>query len=149
MTASSLDDLRFTVPGEPQGKGRPRASSRGGIVRMYTPSKTKDGEAAVRSAALEAMAGRKPIEGPVSVSIQIRHAIRKSWTKGKRQDALLNKIVPTIKSDLDNILKLYFDALNGVAWIDDVQVVNVIASKRFSEEPRVDVRIVPLELGSA
>ena len=149
MTPSSPDEIRFTVPGEPKGKGRPRATSINGMTRMYTPKTTKDGEAEVRSAALAAMAGMSPITGPVSVSIQIKHAIRKSWTKAKRQAALLNEIVPTIKSDMDNVLKLYFDALNGVAWIDDVQVVNVIASKRFSESPRVDVRIIPIATGSA
>ena len=149
MPKLSPDEIRFTVYGEPKGKGRPRATSINGMTRMYTPKATKDAEEEVKSAALAAMPGMNPITGPVSVSIQIKHAIRKSWTKAKRQAALLNEIVPTIKSDMDNVLKLYFDALNGVAWIDDVQVVNVIASKRFSEVPRVEVRIIPIAAGSA
>jgi Holliday junction resolvase RusA-like endonuclease len=116
---------------------------------MYTPKKTSDEEERIASIAKAAMTGMQPIAWPVSVSIQIRHGIRKSWTKIKQENARLNKIVPTIKSDMDNVIKLYFDALNGIAWIDDVQVVNVIASKRFAELPCVQMRIIPLDIGSA
>jgi len=34
--------IYFVVPGQPVGKGRPRASSQGGYVRMYTDAACKD-----------------------------------------------------------------------------------------------------------
>lgn len=35
-----MEEIIFTVPGKPQGKGRPRAARAGAHVRMYTPEKT-------------------------------------------------------------------------------------------------------------
>jgi len=144
-----LSPITIIVEGEPQGKGRPRASSIGGFVRMYTPSKTKDYEAEIQHEAAQAMRGRDLISGPVLVELEMYHSIRKSWTKAKRDAARLNKVVPTIKVDADNCLKVFCDALNGVAWIDDVQVVNVSIIKRFADEPCVVFRVVPLDLESA
>lgn len=144
-----LRPITIIVEGEPQGKGRPRASSIGGFVRMYTPSKTKDYEQMIAHEAGFDMRGRDLISGPVLVELEMYHSIRKSWPKAKREAARLNKIVPTIKVDADNCLKVFCDALNGVVWVDDVQVVNATISKRFSDEPCVLFRVVPLDLESA
>ena len=48
----------FTVPGEPQGKGRPRIGRVGQHARMFTPAKTVAYEGLVALAAQEAMQGR-------------------------------------------------------------------------------------------
>lgn len=144
-----MSPITIIVEGEPQGKGRPRASSRGGFVRMYTPSKTKDYEEVIANEARYAMRGREKISGPVLVELEMYHSIRKSWPKAKRELARINKVVPTIKIDADNCLKVFCDALNGVAWVDDVQVVNATISKRFSDIPCVIFRVVPLDLESA
>jgi Holliday junction resolvase RusA-like endonuclease len=141
--------ITMVVEGEPQGKGRPRAASRGGFVSMYTPKKTKDYEQLIATEARASMQGRALIEGPVSVEMEMYHAIRKSWTKKKREMARIGKVVPTIKIDVDNCLKVFCDALNGVVWKDDVQVVNVTISKRFSDEPCVLFRVIPMNLQSA
>lgn len=47
--------IEFTVPGIPVGKGRARASTRGGKVRMFTPAKTVNYEAQLKHFAQEAM----------------------------------------------------------------------------------------------
>ena len=137
------------VPGEPAGKGRPRASSRGGFVRMYTPSKTKDAEQAIQVEAMASMRGRELITGPVAVTMEMCHSIRPSWPSKKRVGARSGEIAPTIKVDIDNCLKLFFDAFNGVVWVDDVQVVKVSAEKRFSDEPCVLVTVTELAQSSA
>jgi Holliday junction resolvase RusA-like endonuclease len=38
------------------------------------------------------------------------------------------------------------DALNSVIWKDDSQVVDLVVSKWYSETPRVEVTIIPLEV---
>ena len=144
-----MSPITIVVEGEPQGKGRPRASSAGGFVRMYTPSKTKGYEAEIAYEASQAMLGRDLMRGPVRVELEMYHSIRKSWAKAKREAAALNKIVPTIKVDADNCLKVFCDALNGVVWVDDVQVVDASIKKRFADEPCVLLRVFPLDLGSA
>ena len=53
--------VEFFVPGQPVGKGRPRATVRAGRARLYTPAKTEKYEARVALFAQQAMAGRPVI----------------------------------------------------------------------------------------
>lgn len=143
-----MSEIRIVVPGNPVGKGRPRAYQTRGprrTIKMHTPEKTRDAERVVKEIARSAMGGMPPIEGPVSVQMTISHEARKSWSKAKRNAALLGEIAPTIKSDIDNVIKLYFDAMNGVVWHDDVQVVEVRARKTFAEHPFVIVTVTPIK----
>lgn len=144
MTANPASDLRFTVPGEPQGKGRPRVGRVAGQARMFTPAKTVAYEGLIAMAAQQVMRGRPLIEGPVMLEVAMYHPIRASWSKKKQAAALANQMLPTLKCDADNCLKAICDALNGVAWKDDVQVVDLHLRKRFAETPRVEVIITPL-----
>jgi len=129
--------IAFTVPGQPQGKGRPKATSRGGFVRMYTPAKTASYEGMIAVLGQEAMAGRPPLACAISLELDIRHQVPASWSRKKRDQALRGSLWPTTKPDVDNVLKAIGDGLNGVAWIDDVQVVQVSLTKRYSETPGV------------
>lgn len=42
--------------------------------------------------------------------------------------------LPCKKPDIDNVIKIILDALNGIAYKDDCQVVEVIAVKKYTEE---------------
>lgn len=110
---------------------------------MFTPAKTVAYESLIALAAQQAMAGAPLLTGPVSLRIEMFHPIRPSWSKKKQADALANVVRPTIKCDADNCMKAVCDALNGVAWKDDVQVVDAMISKRFSSTPCVIVSITP------
>ncbi|MGP3789787.1 RusA family crossover junction endodeoxyribonuclease [Pseudomonas sp. B392_1p] len=136
--------IKFVVPGTPQGKGRPRAARTGRGVRMYTPKKTEEYEALIAREAEKAMQGRELITGPVLLEMRMMHPVPASWSKKKRAAALEGDVMPTVKCDADNCLKAICDALNGVLWRDDTQVVNVSLAKRYDEMPRVEVRVVPL-----
>ena len=53
-----------------------------------------------------------------------------------------NKIYPTKKPDVDNIIKIIADALNGVAYNDDKQIVMCNCGKYYTDsEPFVCVYI--------
>lgn len=140
-----MTSIVFTVPGQPQGKGRPRVGKIGGHARMFTPAKTVAYEGLIAHAGQLAMGGRALIEGPVSVVIDMRCQIPGSWSKSKKAKALTGEIRPTTKPDQDNVIKAIFDGLNGVAWKDDVQVVEIASSKRYSPMPGVYVEIKTLE----
>ncbi|MGO1272298.1 RusA family crossover junction endodeoxyribonuclease [Pseudomonas helleri] len=141
---SDLKPVSFVVPGEAVGKGRPRVSTIGGHARMFTPQKTANYETLIAMAAQQAMAGRELIGGPVLVEMKILVSVAASWSKKKTAEALAGDVMPTKKPDADNVLKAICDGINGIVFKDDVQVVNVSLSKRFSETPGVSVRVVPL-----
>jgi Holliday junction resolvase RusA-like endonuclease len=137
--------LKFTVPGAPMGKGRPRVTTRGGkVATMYTPEKTVNYEGLVAHSAKVAMAGMTLMEGPAVVHLEIVCPIPASWSKRKQLQAQNGEIKPTIKPDIDNVEKAIFDGLNGVVWRDDVQVVEVIKRKCYGGIPGVSVTIIPI-----
>ena len=140
-----MSPIVFVVPGNPQGKGRPRVGRVGNNARMFTPAKTVAYENLIAMAAAESMGGRALLQGPVLLEMAMMHAIPVSWSKKRQEGALQGEIMPTVKCDADNCLKAVCDALNGIVWRDDTQVVNVTLSKRYAAVPGVQVRIVPLE----
>lgn len=133
--------ISFVVPGQPQGKGRPRIGKIGQHARMFTPAKTVAYEGLVAHAAQQALAGRPLLEGPVSVLMVIRCQIPASWSQKKQREAgdLETSIRPTTKPDIDNVVKAIFDGCNGVLWRDDVQVVDMRVRKRYDFNPGVYV----------
>ena len=131
--------VTFTVDGAPVGKGRPKFSSRGSFVRAYTPKKTSDYEATVRLAGKPAMGSQEPLETPVSLYLYVRAPIPASTTKKVLQEISAGRVKPIKKPDLDNVLKAVSDALNGVCYKDDSQIVNIHCTKVYSSVPGVDV----------
>lgn len=129
----------FVVYGNPVGKGRPRATSRGGFVRMYTDAKTLGFESAVADEARIAMRDWQAFDTPMQLQLSAYYYIPKSWSKKKRQMAMDGEIHPQVKPDLDNVMKAVLDAMNGVVYVDDSQVINMVATKRYSSDPRVEV----------
>lgn len=140
------NELIFTVPGEPVGKGRARAAKRGKFITMYTPIKTANYEGLIAHAAMVAMAGRTLLTQAAEVELDIRVSIPKSMSKKNRKLAIDGLIVPTKKPDIDNVEKAIFDGMNGVVWKDDVQVVQVKKRKRYAETPGVVVIVRELDL---
>ena len=128
----------FDIVGEPQGKGRPRFSTRGGFVKTYTPEKTASYENFVKLCYLNKYKGKK-LDGEIIAEIIAYFPIPKSFSKKKRSEAIEGKIKPTKKPDTDNIAKTILDSLNGIAFEDDKQVVALLVKKLYGEEPRVVV----------
>lgn len=130
-----MSSVSFDVFGKVRGKGRPRFTSGG---RPYTPKATRDYERTIREA-YENAPGRppEPFSGPIAVSIMTYRQLPKSAQKGVLSDP------DTHKPDIDNVAKIVLDALNGVAWEDDAQVVSLTASKlnRTRSPERLSVSI--------
>lgn len=127
--------LIFSVEGDPVGKQRPRFTKTG---RTYTPKKTSDYESKISSVALSAMCPQLPLETPVAVYIYINHAIPASYSKKRKEDCL-NRLERPKKPDLDNVAKAYLDAMNGIVYKDDVQVVSLHVTKRYDTIASVHV----------
>jgi len=127
--------LIFSVEGDPVGKQRPRFTKTG---RTYTPKKTSDYEGMIADKAMVAMGPVTPLETPVAVYIYINHAIPASYSK-KRKEACLSRLERPKKPDLDNVAKAYLDAMNGIVYKDDVQVVSLHVTKRYDTIASVHV----------
>lgn len=137
--------IRFEIPGQPVGKGRPRFARRGNFVSTYTDKKTASFENLVKIKAQEAMADRPAIDGPVQVSVGIFVTPPASWSQKKQRQALDGKILPTSKPDIDNVIKGIFDAMNDIVWRDDKQVVSVSAFKLYSGIAQTKVGVKAME----
>lgn len=139
-----MTTIRFMVPGEPQGKGRPRIGKIGQHDRMFTPAKTVAYEGLVAHAAQQVMCGIAPLEGACRIELDVLCTVPASWSAKKSAQALAGGIRPTKKPDADNVLKAVCDGLNGVAWKDDVQAVEVVLRKAYAATPGVHVRVTAL-----
>ncbi len=129
--------ISFSVPGEPVRKGRPRFTRTG---HPYTPGKTGSYESLVRLA-YGGSGTIFPKGVPVRVKITAYFGIPKSASKKRRAMMIAGDIAPTKKPDFDNIQKIICDALNGVAYHDDSQIVKADIEKVYSTTPRVEVTV--------
>jgi Holliday junction resolvase RusA-like endonuclease len=133
--------VTFKVDTNPVGKQRARYAKRGNFIQTYTPDKTRNYESLIKEAAIEAMGSSEPLETPVTLYLYIRAPIPKSLPK-KRIEACLNGLEKPIKKpDASNVLKSVEDAMNGVVYKDDSQIVNIHVSKVYSSVSGVDVCI--------
>ncbi|EPB8150144.1 RusA family crossover junction endodeoxyribonuclease [Clostridium perfringens] len=116
------------VTGKIRGKARPRIC-RG---HAFTPKDTVQYEKLVRNC-YKQQDGRY-LEGPIKALIIAYYKIPKSYSK-KRVQAIRDGLEkPTKKPDADNIGKIILDSLNGVAYKDDSQIIELRVIKRYTEE---------------
>lgn len=141
-----MKSIKFSVPGKPFGKQRPKFSRAGQYVKTYTPDETTSYENWVRLMYSNAAKGRMFPDGAMlDVRIIAYYEVPKSVSKKKRKEMLEHRIRPTKKPDWDNIGKIICDSLNLVAYHDDSAVVDAQVRKFYSENPRVDVTIRVVE----
>ena len=126
-----MNRIDFWLTGQPIGKGRPRFTRQG---RTYTPAKTKAYEMRLAAAASDKMveSNLDPITGPCKVHVMAQFEVPKSWTKKRTEAAWRGQVNPG-RPDIDNVLKIALDALNGVVFEDDAQVHYVSAAKRYGD----------------
>lgn len=133
---------KFEVIGNIVGKGRPRFTRIGGYVRTYTPKRTHDYESLIKEAYPGVMH-----EGALRIEISAFFMIPKSYTK-KRSAKLPGKPY-MMKPDIDNIAKSVLDGLNGTAWKDDNQVVELKIKKYYAIDNIEKIEITIEEINEA
>lgn len=137
-----MRQIKFSIPGQPFGKQRPRVVNRGSFSKAYTPKETVSYENLVKLMYQQAAKDRMFKDGDMlDVRIIAYYEIPKSTSKKKRKEMLEHKIRPTKKPDWDNIGKIVCDSLNKIAYHDDSAIVDAQVRKFYSEQPRVDVTI--------
>lgn len=148
--------MQFIVQGPIKSKARARTfyDPKLGRHRSVTPEGTVIYENWVRfcyTRAKENDDSVKPFmnDEPLHMSIHAYFTLPKSFSKAKRELAEEGRLFPTKKPDVDNIAKIICDALNGIAYGDDKQIVELIVKKRYTKhenaEPFAVIAIKELE----
>jgi len=132
--------ITLTIPGEPVAKGRPRFFNNHAI----TPQKTVNYETLIKELFSINYPRHIPSERPLVLLLRAYFTIPQSWSKKKINAALAEELRPTKKPDIDNIIKC-IDALNGMAFKDDSQIISVNAGKWYSDRPRMEIDIYEAE----
>ena len=135
--------LTLIIPGEPCAQGRPRFSTRGGFAHAYDPAKSRNYKAFIKLVAADEIEkqGWKPTEMPLCAKINAYLSIPSKKSKKFKREANLGVWRPTKKPDLDNIVKTCQDALEGLAYKNDSQIIQLEAGKFYSDEPRVEIEL--------
>lgn len=133
----------FTVPGAPQGKARAKTvkNKYTGKTVSFTPEKTVLYENWIRTCYMQTNGGIFNNNEALSISVYAFFEPPKSTSKAKRAAMLSGEIRPLKKPDGDNILKVVCDALNGLAYRDDVQLAEKHIYKNYAENPRLEITI--------
>lgn len=137
----------FRIPGKPQGKARARTgyNPKAGRVTSRTPDNTVLYENLIKTCYMQATDLVFPEGTALAVRIDAYFEPAKSVSKKRREQMLSGAEYPTKKPDIDNIVKVVLDALNGLAYKDDTQVVRVLAQKSYYYQSYVEVQIKTLE----
>lgn len=145
--------IKLVVLGEPMGKQRPKFSTFNGYVKTYTQQETTNYENLViyeyrNHYDSMSFQPHEQIVAVINAYFKIPKGRYKQYKRTNTieldkqgKEMLENKIRPTKKPDNDNIAKICLDALNGIAYPDDSQIVGLYVNKYYSEEPRVEINL--------
>jgi len=120
--------IKFSVEGTPIQQGSMRHIGQGRMIHNKAVELAA-WRANIASAAK--LAGCKPILDPIAITMRFRVKRPKS----------VKRDYPTVAPDLDKYIRGVNDGLTGVAFADDSQVVQIIASKEYADLPGVDIEI--------
>ena len=130
--------MTFELPIIPTAQQRARHTRTG---RAYKSAAQEDNERTLESVLLAHNPG-KPLCGPVRLVFTAFMPIPASASKKRREAMQAGKIGHTVKPDVDNLAKQLLDAMTRLRfWEDDRQVVELVARKRYDENPRWVVEV--------
>jgi Holliday junction resolvase RusA-like endonuclease len=138
--------IRFTVVGEPAPAGsKAHGRRKDGTIFTYdmgerrkTKPRTSHWKKLVRTAAITAMIGRDPLEGPL-------HLVLKFWLPRPQSVSEKKRPYPTVAPDLTKLVRSTEDAMKGVVWRDDSQVIRQHAIKVYGDPPAAEIVVHPID----
>lgn len=135
--------VTILIAGETVPAGRPkfgtvRKRDGSSFVTAFTPATTRKWQAEARFIAQQQMGNQPPLSGALTLKLTVYLPIPKSLSRIKTDQALHGILRPTTRPDLDNYIK-NLDAFNNLVWYDDSQIVTLMASKHYSDRPRVEI----------
>lgn len=161
--------IRIVVPGKAEPAGSKTSfipKSNEMIMRLvaaHTPEQVKEILGGLRANVVDANRGSsgwkeavawraveqykgKPLTGPLDVeAIFVVSRLKGHYGTGRNADLLKDSapLYPAVRPDATKFWRGVEDALTGIVWIDDGQVVNQTIQKRYGDNPRVEIRVRP------
>lgn len=135
-----MTHVRFKVLGRPEPAGSKRFVGR--VIDANPNAKAWQHEVAI--VALGAMRGEGLLDGPLGlITIFTLRRPKGHFGKGRNADVLKPNapLFPTTRPDSTKLLRGVEDALTGVVWHDDGQVVEQMVSKRYGDPQGVEVTV--------
>lgn len=139
-------EIKLTIPGPPKGKQRPRICRVNGRSMAYTPKETIEYERLVRASYTAVFKVKFERNLPIEISILALYSVPKYVSRKTKELMLNGRLFLTKKPDADNIIKVILDALNGLAYRDNVQICRVYFEKMYAEIPETKVLIKNYEV---
>jgi len=133
--------IQFTVHGIPAPAGSKRAFVvKGRAVVTDASAKSRPWKALVADAAAQAMNGAQLLRGPLCLSI-VFHVPRPKGHIGKHGVRPSAPRFPAVRPDVDKLSRAVLDALSGVLYIDDAQIVEKTVAKYYGEPARAEITV--------
>lgn len=130
--------MRILIHGKPIAKKRPRFARRGKFVAVINDQETEEGKFFIQA---KQQIEQEPIRGPIAIVMRFYMPIPKSTSKKKQRLMEIDEIKHVKKPDLDNLEKFASDCLNGLAWVDDSQIIHSDTKKMYSQNPHTEIII--------
>ena len=112
----------------------------------YQSKAVTDYQKAIKAMALaQTKPSQRNQSGMLFVSVEFVYSWPKTWAKGRLAKAQENICYRIARPDVDNLCKGVFDALNGLIWVDDSQIVCIHAWKRYGDSDQIIMRVWPAD----
>jgi len=139
--------MKIIITGEPQAKQSARfriqksKKTDKSFVMSYQKKSVVDNASNIGKVALSQLPlGFVPYDCPILVKAVFVFPPLSSWNKATK---LLfesgEKIYKVSKPDVDNLQKSVFDGLNGIVYVDDSRIAEIVVQKIYGKEPRIEL----------
>lgn len=138
-----MTNMLFSIPLAPVAKGRPRQGrvKGSGAAIFFTPKRTRDFENALAQHVHLQMRAKGWVPYPKAMPLHA-HVRLTFAAKDKKKQGTYKISRP----DSDNLIKICFDSLNGIAYPDDAQIVFITALKGYGRTDRIDIELRALSI---
>ena len=133
--------LIFEIHSPPEVQKQTRFRRAGEKIIKYDPSQKAKEQIQWQ---MKPYAPSEPFSGPIKVHLTFYLPIPKATSKVKRRQMVNGVILPFKRPDLDNLAYLITNAMKTIIYVDDSQIVDAHNHKRYGEEPKTVVKIIPI-----
>jgi len=143
---SVVPGVEFTVYGvaKPAGSKKAFVNRKTGRAQIKDDSDNRTWRQEVALTAIAAMGGDRPLTGPLAVEfVFYRPRPAGHYGSGRNQGTLKEAapMYPVIRPDVLKLARLVEDALTGIVYQDDAQIVLEVLAKVYGAPERLDVTV--------